>query len=614
MDMSQIHDYTLEELEEILDEACDTYYNSNKTTLTDDEFDFVKEFLISKYPYTKYATKIGHNVKGTKVQLPYYMGSMDKFKDEKKIVNWLKTYDSGFVIMSKLDGISALYVKNGISQNLYTRGNGSQGKDISHLLKYLNIPDTSVYTDLVVRGEILIKNSTFDKLDGDISNPRNYVSGLVNSHKPDPKKIGQLDFVSYEMMYPQFKISEQLRKCRKIGFNTVQHISVKCVSHKQLSQELDNFKSKSPYLIDGIIIRHNENYPHNTSGNPKYAFAFKKDSIDQITTATIKTIHWNVSKYGILKPQIEIKPVTIGGVNIRYITGKNARYIYDNNIGIGTIVKIIRSGDVIPNILEVIKPSKEPTMPDDYEWDCNYVEIKSIDESDEDLQNIKLITFFFKTIKVDNLGPGIVQRLYDEEYDTVKKILRIKKVDLLQIEGFKETLATKITENIKTSLADISVIDLMVASSIFGRGFGRRKLELLYYNIPNLMSLQANNALIDRIISIDGFSTKTATQFVQCFDTFKVYLKDLNIKNYSIDVDTKKAKLNKNIVFTGFRNNSLETELEKVGYYVNNTINSETYMVVTKDINSASSKLKTARQKNIKIVNLDDFIKLLKTL
>ena len=614
MDMSQIHDYTLEELEEILDEACDTYYNSNKTTLTDDEFDFVKEFLISKYPYTKYATKIGHNVKGTKVQLPYYMGSMDKFKEEKKIVNWLKTYNDDFVIMSKLDGISALYVKNGISQNLYTRGNGTHGKDISHLLKYLNMPDTSLYTDLVVRGEILIKNSTFDKLDGDISNPRNYVSGLVNSHKPDPKKIGQLDFVSYEILYPQFKISEQLRKCRKIGFNTVQHIRVKCVSHKQLSQELDEFKSKSPYLIDGIIIRHNENYPHNTSGNPKYAFAFKKDSIEQITTATIKTIHWNVSKYGILKPQIEIKPVTIGGVNIKYITGKNARYIYDNNIGTGTIVKIIRSGDVIPNILEVIKPSKEPTMPDTYEWDSNYVEIKSIDECDEDIQNVKLITFFFKTIKVDNLGPGIVQRLYDEEYDTVKKILRIKKADLLEIEGFKETLATKITENIKTSLANISVIDIMVASSIFGRGFGRKKLELLYYNIPNLMSLQANNALIDRIISIDGFSTKTATQFVQCFDTFKVYLKDLNIKSYSVDVDTKKTKLNKNIVFTGFRNNSLETELEKVGYYVNNTINSETYMVVTKDINSSSSKLKTARQKNIKIVNLDDFIKLLKTL
>ena len=209
MDYQNIDNYTQEELEHILDNASNAYYNTNKLTMNDEEFDFTKEYLLSKYPHSKYKTKVGH-VTGNKVKLPYYMGSMDNLKDEKKINNWIKKYTSNYVIMSKLDGISGLLYKNGHTLKLFTRGNGVEGKDVSHLIQHFNIPDLSSHSEITIRGEILIKQKTYEKLKTDSANSRSFASGLVNSKKPD-KNVKYLDFVAYEMLYPEFKISEQLK-------------------------------------------------------------------------------------------------------------------------------------------------------------------------------------------------------------------------------------------------------------------------------------------------------------------------------------------------------------------------------------------------------------------
>ena len=98
------------------------------------------------------------------------------------------------------------------------------------------------------------------------------------------------------------------------------------INFKTLEGLLTQFKKESIYLIDGIIIRHNKNYSVNTSGNPDYAFAFKMVLQEQIKEAKIVKVHWNVSKFGVLFPQIEIEPVIIAGNKIRYISGKSAIY------------------------------------------------------------------------------------------------------------------------------------------------------------------------------------------------------------------------------------------------------------------------------------------------
>ena len=609
MDFNNLDSYSQKELEEILNDASNSYYNTGKEELTDKEFDFLKQFLITKFPKTSFKNKIGHEVSGEKEELPYYMGSMTNKTDKKKINSWIDKYEEDYVCMSKLDGISALLNKNGSGVKLFTRGNGKQGKNISHLIPHLKIPDLSSHSEICIRGELLIKTDTYEKLKSDSANSRSFVSGMVNSKKPNTKYVRNIDFVAYEMLYPQFKISEQLKRIKRLGFNTVQNKSIKEIDFEYLQEELKDFKESSPYLIDGIIIRHNQNYAYNKSGNPDYAFAFKMLLEEQVAETIVEKVEWNVSKYRKLYPRVKIKKVNIGGVNITYASGKSAQFILKNKIGAGAIVQIARSCDVIPDIVKVIKKAKQADMPDtEYEWNETEVDIFSVDEGDNDVCKMKLIGDFFKNISVANLGPGIVKRLYEAGYTEIEDILHISIDDLLGIEGFQDTSAKKLVSNIKKAINSVNLIELMNASNVFGRGLGKRKLEALFSHIPNIMEKQANNSLIEEIIEIDGFSYITAKQFVDNFDKFKTFIKKLKIKTHNLKEYVKKGEIKKNIVFTGFRNNELEKVLEKNGIAVNNSINSNTFLVIKKDSSSESSKIKEAVKKKIKIMTLDTFL------
>ena len=614
MDFDNIHFYSQSELESILDEASDNYYNTDQLTLTDQEFDFIKEYLITTFPMTKYKSQIGSDSAG-KIDLPVWMGSMDNIKTEKKINSWISKFPNDYVIMSKLDGISALLHKNGSITKFYTRGNGKQGKDISHLLKYLQIPDLSSYTDITIRGELVVKLDTYKKIKTQSANERSFVSGIVNTKKPNVKDIKYIDFVAYELMYPEFKISQQLKKLSNLGFNTVLNASTKTINYSSLKHTFNSFIEKSDYLIDGIIIRHDQNYSYNKSGNPDFAFAFKMVLENQIETTSVIKVNWNVSKFGKLFPQIQIKPIKIGGNIINFVSGKSGKFIYSNNIGPGTIIEVIRSCDVIPDIHSIIKESKCPDMPEcDYKWNETNVDIFSIDTDENETVQIKLIQDFFKKINTSYIGPGLVDKLYNNGYNTIKKIIHITKKQLLQIPGIKETSSTKILDSINKSINDATIIDIMNASNIFGRGFGRRKLEALYNSIPDLIDKSANQDLIDEIEEVEGFSTISATQFVKNFNSFKKFLKDLNINTHNLLNYIPMSKDTQNVVFTGFRNSELEQKLLQKHITVNSSINSNTFIIVRKDDSVESSKIKEARKKKIKIMNVTDFIKYLSSL
>ena len=103
------------------------------------------------------------------------------------------------------------------------------------------------------------------------------------------------------------------------------------------------------YEIDGVIVSDDKIY-NRTQQNPEHAFAFKMVLSEQMAEAKVVDIIWNASKDGYLKPRVRIEPVKIGGVTIEYTTGFNANYIETNRIGIGAVIQLIRSGDVIPYI------------------------------------------------------------------------------------------------------------------------------------------------------------------------------------------------------------------------------------------------------------------------
>ena len=152
-------------------------------------------------------------------------------------------------------------------------------------------------------------------------------------------------------------------------------------------------------------------------------------------------------------------PVYINNVKIQKATGFNGAFIEKNKIGPGSKVVIIRSGDVIPHIVEVLTPSSngEPSMPDiSYKWNDTHVDI--IVEKDIENKQMKLrqMEHFVKTLDIQHIGPGILKKLFDEGIDTVNKLFKLTKKDLLLIEGIKEKSAEKIYNSLKYTLQNVS--------------------------------------------------------------------------------------------------------------------------------------------------------------
>jgi NAD-dependent DNA ligase len=278
----------------------------------------------------------------------------------------------------------------------------------------------------------------------------------------------------------------------------------------------------SEYDIDGLIVTDDNKHDRNTEGNPKYSRAFKLD-LKKYETEVID-VEWRPSKDGLLKPVVIYEPVVIGGnVNTR-ATCNNARYIINNNIGKGAIIKIIRTNDVLPKIVGVVKPAKIMVFPDnDYDWNSTNVEFVLVNKDDHEEVIIQRLVRFFTTLKVENLSEGLLRKLYQNGFTTINSILSMTVDDLLEIDGFKTTLANKIYNNIHSIIdKPIPLEKLMTASNTFQNGFAEKKLKGVVIAYPDLIN---NPPTVDDIISLSGWNEKTAIPFIKRLPDFIDFLK-----------------------------------------------------------------------------------------
>ena len=235
---------------ELLIIADNAFFNGDKSILKDDIYDIIKDYVRKKYPKDPYLKHIGADV-DNKVVLPYYMGSQNKIKDsEEEITKYKKQYKGPYVISDKLDGVSCLIVykkteNNNYDIKLYTRGNGTEGQDISHLLTYINgFPSVSniLYDYLAIRGELIISKENWENLkkDGENgANPRNTVSGAINSKTLNKKILNAIDFVCYTLISPiDPKIKNGLEILKKMKFLVVNHIVKEDINLDILSENL----------------------------------------------------------------------------------------------------------------------------------------------------------------------------------------------------------------------------------------------------------------------------------------------------------------------------------------------------------------------------------------
>jgi DNA ligase (NAD+) len=587
-------------------------YRNSQPIMTDNQFDILQDFITDKYPANKDARQIGAPVERNKATLPYFMGSMDKIKpDTAALTNWCAKYKGPYVLSCKLDGVSGLYTTEGAAPKLYTRGDGKVGQDISHLIPHLRLPKTK---GIVIRGEFIIPKLIFEtKYKAKFANPRNMVSGIVN-HKSITASVADLHFVAYEVIKPDRKPSEQFAFLSTLDVEVVLHKFETTLTNDLLSQTLVDWRQNYSYEIDGVIVVDDAKYDRKI-GNPDYAFAFKMVLSDQIAEAKVVDVIWTPSKDGYLKPRVQIEPINLGGVKIEYATGFNGAFIHDNKVGIGSIIELIRSGDVIPHIRKVTVQAEQGKMPNiPYKWNDTHVDIMLENIGSDETVREKNIAGFFKGIQVDGLGAGNIARIIQAGYDTVPKIIKMTEADLLGVEGFQKKTAAKLYNGIKEKIAAAPLITIMSASNVFGRGFSEKKTELIMEAHPDiLISEDTTSQKVAKIAAIKGMATKSAEAFVERIPQFIEFIVaagidgKLAVSYTKKTVDESHPLFGKSIVMTGFRDSELQEKLKNVGAKLGSSVSKNTFAVLVKDIDEDTGKAADARKLGIPLMTPEGF-------
>ena len=597
----------------ILEKASDAYYN-DKEIMSDVEYDIIYDYFENNFPESNFLSSLGAPVE-QKVTLPYKMPSMDKIKpDTKELEKWMNKYEGSYVISYKLDGVSALYTTEGDVPKLYTRGDGVQGQDISHIIPYLLLPSTK---GLVIRGELVISKENFvNKYKTKFANPRNMIPGLIKQKTIDESIILDVKFVAYEVIKPILIPSLQLTYLNSCDIECVLFTINKQISNEYLSELLVNARSSYLYEIDGIIVTNDQTYERvNICKNPEHAFAFKMVLTDQIAEVKVLDVLWNVSKDGYLKPRVQVEPVNLKGVLIEYATGFNASFIRDNKIGIGSVIELIRSGDVIPYIRKVLVPSSEPKMPSiPYKWNETGVDVLVQDLNSNEEVKAKVITQFFQKIDVDGLSSGNITRIIGAGFDSITKILQMSQGDFLTVDGFKEKTATKLFNGIKNKIEEASLITLMTASNSFGRGFSDKKFELILKAYPDvIISNESESIKKERIMAIKGIAETSANSFIENIPKFIEFMNETGLTSKLTsstsqisNTMTTNPLFEKSIVMTGFRDSILENKLKALGVKISSSVSKNTFAVLVPGAKE-TGKLNDAKKLGIPIILVNEF-------
>jgi DNA ligase (NAD+) len=613
-------------------------YTNGEPRVDDEFFDYLVDFYENKFN-DKFDT-IGFIPENnqSKVNLEYYMPSLDKVKEsdktyDNKINNFKKKNPGGFFLIDKLDGCSIQLTITKDSYSVFTRGDGEVGSDVSKIYEYLKIPKIKFnkkFDKIVIRGEIVMSNENFMKYlqtHPESKKSRTTVGGFINSASRNSKKINLedfklLDFISYDIQYYYQEITqiEKLNLLLELGFKVAHYeIDNTNLESEFLKKYLLQRRIETEYDIDGIVIVSSDHISlpklKEENKNPDYKIAYK---LDTFIEAEVIDIEWIPSKSGFIIPTVIIKEIELLGSYINRATGKNSKFILENKIGKGSKIIITLGGDIIPNIVSVVKSSKKSDMilPDEsitnYEMNETGVHYLVSNNENRDVIIAKF-DYFLKHMKVESIGKTIIGKLYDSGITTFLDLFTITQEKLSLIDRLGEKNSKKIYDNLHSSLNNCELFQIMNASCVFG-GFGEKKIKLIIDNIPNVLEYSDKVELKEKIIEIKGFSDTTADIFVNNLENFKTFLKNhpqINILKDESESYSEKEKIK--IVLTGFTkfNEEINNKLKENGYVIDKSVSKSTKYLVVKDENSLKGKAEKAQKYGITIIFYEDFIKLL---
>ena len=609
---------------------ANTSYRLGKPMMSDSKFDQLIDELSLLSPNDELLTKVGHTImdESRKSRLPIEMASMTKTKSLEDINNWCRlkgiSTKETVIITPKFDGLSLCVDET--TKECWTRGDGEFGqKSNEHYKLIQNHLKSKKLLFKYTYGEVMMPKKVFlDKYSADFANPRNLVSGLLNS-KDAAESLKDCQYIKYGADgWKDFQTKQDI--INELNKGQSQKVSYHLCQISDLTEQMliDLFHRWCvDFEIDGLIIeindlnRQEELGRETSSNNPVWARAFKHPSFEQCAQTEVVGISWNISKQGYLKPTLHVNPVKLDGVTVSNVTGNNARFVKDMGLGIGSVVLIKRSGMVIPLIVDVLK-SVEFVMPNipDIDWNDNGVELVTLKETDE--QNLKRTISFFEILETKGVSEGVIKQFWEAKlsdgsdlidktnfHSALKSILSLTEDDMTKIYRFGKRKATIIYTAIQSSIKNVSLSKLQHASGIF-KGLGSKKLLLLeeFNKKPPL----------DKVMAIEGFAQISAQSYVDNYDNFFDFIKDLpiGIKKEVAKVATGGNLIGQSFVFTGVRLPQYEKIIEENGGKVSSTVSKNTTYLIMKSKGSGSTKEKKAIELGIKVLEVSDLEKILK--
>jgi DNA ligase (NAD+) len=635
------------DLERMVKIAAYLYHNYDGGGLTDNSYDALEYHLNQRLRLKgRRFEKIGAPpVEKIRVPLPYPMPSLNKVKPNMSMLyTFLDQFaedDQAKCLWSlKLDGVSGMLVYNssGKLKNIYTRGDGEVGGKVTYLKDYIkNIPQKVDISNLIVRGEFIIKKETWkQKYKDSYSNARSFVSGKINAGYMAPSLL-DVDFVAYQIMSMEDKKrvpspSQSIKLLEAEDFLTVEYGLLTAPTAFDIIQLYKQKRDEAIYYIDGLVLTGDWEKLAVTSGaetiNPLGTIAFKMVLEEQIRDTSVTNVEWNITRYGRYFPVVIYNSVYIDGVRLHRATGHNAKHILDWNMGLGTKIKVFRSGDVIPQIKDVdVDESLSPILPItqeeggcDWHWERSDIVLNEI-ENNEDVI-FKRSVHFFSTLGVPKLKEGNVKRFTLAGYKTPEEISKLSIKDMVKIKGIGQKTAEVFYHGIRNAFLTVPPDRFLIATTTFKSGLGRKTAKTLFLNIPHILSMSEGEILnYFKKNKLKGFGPARIKGVATSIPKFKEYLNsfdsleiDKGIKNYQKRM--KNIKRNRHIagkmfVLTGFMDKDYDFEdyIYENGGDIVDSVTSSTEAVISKNVSNITKKMLNAYELKIPVLTIPEFKK-----
>lgn len=650
----------IKELREKLNENARLYYTLDASTMSDYEYDRLYrrlQELEAAHPEEitpdSPTQRVGDAVLNdfAEVRHPVPLESLEDVFDGDEVKGFLSKVletlpRAEYSVEPKVDGLSvALEYRDGQFYQGATRGDGRVGEDVTGNLRTVrsipkNLPEK--LPRLIVRGEVYMARSVFDRINEELelegkpllANPRNAAAGSLRQKDPKVCAKRQLDIAVFNLQLVEGRSfathSETLDYLREQGFPVIPHTVLRDPEEiLEQIQKLGDNRMDFPYDIDGAVVKLNDLSDRSILGStakcPKWAVAYKYPPEQK--ESRVADIVVQVGRTGVLTPKAVLEPVRLAGTTVTNATLHNQDYITEKDIRIGDTVVVQKAGEIIPEIVSVVKekrpegtkpyylPDKCPVCgaavlrdPDGAAVRCTGAECPA-----QLLRN--MIHFASRdAMDIDGVGPAVLQQLI--ESGLVSNPADLYDLRAEQLEGL-DRMGKKSAQNAVDAIARSKENDLWRLIFALGiRQVGAKAAKILATHFGSMDGLR--RATAEELTEIDDVGAVTAdyiTRWMQSDQAADLLARlqkaGVNMECHQELVDRRFAGMT--FVLTGaltrFTREEAGEMIELRGGKVSSSVSKKTTYVVAGE--NAGSKLKKAGELGVSVLSEEGFLALI---